>query len=107
MAMFVSHAWEEEIFEIRPIIFLVFAYPDNAILDDVGHNIIDFCSYSCTFSRHTKVQTSLALVVWLNENVRLSTLIVWNFEKCYIGNEEIFKFLRRISKILLTLGHNN
>ena len=76
MAMLVSDAGEEEIFEIRPIIFLVIAYSHEAGLDDVGHNHFSFCSYSCTFSRHTKAQTSLALVVWLNENVRLSTLLV-------------------------------
>lgn len=64
--MFVSDTREEQLFEVRPIIFLVFAYPDDAILDDVGHNHFSFCSYSCTFSRHTKAQTSLALVVWLN-----------------------------------------
>ena len=36
--MFVSHAGEEQLFEVLPIIFLVFAYPNNAILDDVGHD---------------------------------------------------------------------
>ena len=74
--MFVSDAGEKELFKELSIIFLVFAYLDDAILDDVGHNHFCFCSYSCTFSRHTKAQTSLALVVWLNENVRLSTHIV-------------------------------
>jgi len=29
------------------------------------------CLYSCTFSRHAKAQTSLALVIWLNENVHI------------------------------------
>ena len=29
------------------------------------------CSYSCTFSRHGKAQTSLALLIWLNENVHI------------------------------------
>ena len=74
--MLVVNAGEEYLLEVRPIIFLAFAYLDDAILNDVGHNHFSFCSYSCTFSRHTKAQTSLALVVWLNENVRLSTLIV-------------------------------
>ena len=29
----------------------------------------DIRSYSCSFSRHAKAQTSSALVIWLNENV--------------------------------------
>ena len=74
--MLIVNAGEEHLFESFAEIAVVVAYPHEAVLDDVGHNIIDFCSYSCTFSRHTKVQTSLALVVWLNENVRLSTLRV-------------------------------
>ena len=28
------------------------------------------CSVTCSFSRHAKAQTSLALVIWLNENVQ-------------------------------------
>ena len=36
--MFVSDAGEEQFFEVLPIIFLVFAYLDDALLDDVGHN---------------------------------------------------------------------
>ena len=42
--MFVSDAGEEHLFEVRPVIFLVFAYLDDAILDDVGHNHFCFCS---------------------------------------------------------------
>ena len=53
MAMFVSDAGEKELFKELSIIFLVFAYPDDAILDDVGHNYICFCltfySYSMDF----------------------------------------------------------
>ena len=70
--MLIANAGEEHLFEVRPIIFLVFAYPDDAILDDVGHNYFFF--------------------------VRLSTLIVLEKGKCYMRNEEIFIFLRRISK---------
>ena len=40
--MLVSHTWEEQLFEVLPIIFLVFAYPDDAILDDVSHNIFAY-----------------------------------------------------------------
>ena len=36
--MLLAEAWEEEIFEVLSVIFLVFAYPDDAGLDDVGHN---------------------------------------------------------------------
>ena len=32
-----------------------------------------FCSFSCTFSRHGIAQASLALLIWLNENVRISS----------------------------------
>ena len=88
-------------------IAVIIADSHEAGLDDVGHNIIDFCSYSCTFSRHTKAQTSLALVVWLNENVRLSTLIVWEKGKCYIENEEKVHFLRIIAEKCLSLPRNN
>ena len=42
--MLVSQTKEEHLLEVRPIIFLVFAYPDDAILDDVGHNHFLFCS---------------------------------------------------------------
>ena len=56
--MFVSDAGEEQFFEVLPIIFLVLAYPNNAILDDVGHNLFII--------------------------VRLSTLIVWEKGKCYM-----------------------
>ena len=48
--MFVSDAGEEHLFEVILIIFLVFAYPDDAILNDVGHNIIDFCSPFYSYS---------------------------------------------------------
>ena len=40
--MLVSDTWEEQLFEVLPIIFLVFAYPNNAILNDVGHNIFAY-----------------------------------------------------------------
>ena len=36
--MLIPDTWEEQLFEVLPIIFLVFAYPNNAVLDDVGHN---------------------------------------------------------------------
>ena len=42
--MLVSDAGEEHLLEVRSIFFLVFAYPDDAILDDVGHNHFLFCS---------------------------------------------------------------
>ena len=42
--MLLADAGEEQLFEVLPIIFLVFAYPNNAILDDVGHNHFCFCS---------------------------------------------------------------
>ena len=41
--MLVPDTWEEQLFEVLPIIFLVFAYPNNAVLDDVGHNNFVFC----------------------------------------------------------------
>ena len=40
--MFVSDAGEEEFLKVFTIVFLVFAYPDDAILDDVGHNYFFF-----------------------------------------------------------------
>ena len=36
--MLIPDTWEEQLFEVLPIIFLVFAYPNNAVLDNVGHN---------------------------------------------------------------------
>ena len=42
--MLVSDAGEEHLFAVIPIIFLVFAYLDDAILDDVGQNHFCFCS---------------------------------------------------------------
>ena len=42
--MLIANAGEEHLSEVRPIICLVFAYPDDAILDDVGHNHFVFCS---------------------------------------------------------------
>ena len=106
--MFVSHTREEQLFESFAEIAIIVAYPHEAGLDDVGHNhFVFFCSYSCTFSRHTKAQTSLALVVWLNENVRFSTLIVWEKGKCYIENEEKVHFLRIIAEKCLSLPRNN
>ena len=79
--MFLAEAWEEQFFEVLPIIFLVFAYPDDAILDDVGHNYFFF--------------------------VRLSTLIVWKKEKCYMLNEVFFIFLMRFVEKFLSLPRNN
>ena len=70
--MLLAEAGEEELLNVFTIVFLVFAYPDDAILDDVGHILFVF--------------------------VRLSTLIVWEEGKCYMRNEEIFIFLKRISK---------
>ena len=48
--MLVSDAGEEHLFEVIPIIFLVFAYLDDAILDDVGHNHFVFCSTFYSYS---------------------------------------------------------
>lgn len=56
--MLLAEAGKKEFFEVLTIIFLVFAYPDDAVLDDVGHN--HFCF------------------------VRLSTFIVWGKWKCYM-----------------------
>ena len=42
--MLLAEAGEEQLFEVLSIIFLVFAYPNDAILDDVGHNHFSFCS---------------------------------------------------------------
>ena len=61
--MLLAEAGEEQLFEVLSIIFLVFAYPDDAVLDDVGHK---------------------------HFFIRLSTLIVWKKGKCYMENEDIF-----------------
>ena len=79
--MLVSYTREEQLFESFAEIAVIVTYPHEAGLDDVGHNYVFF--------------------------VRLSTLIVLEKEECYMGNEEIFIFLSRISKLLLTLGQNN
>ena len=50
--MFVSDAGEEHLFEVLPVIFLVFAYPDDAILDDVGHNYFFLFIFMHLFSPH-------------------------------------------------------
>ena len=42
--MLVPDTWEEQLFEVLPIIFLVFAYLHDAVLDNVGHNNFVFCS---------------------------------------------------------------
>ena len=49
--MLISDAGEEHRLEVLPIIFLVFAYPDDAVLDDVGHNHFIFCSTFYPYSR--------------------------------------------------------
>ena len=41
--MFVSHTREEQFLESFAEIAVVVAYPDNALLDDVGHNYFCFC----------------------------------------------------------------
>ena len=41
--MLVPDTWEEQLFEVLPIIFLVFAYLHDAVLDNVGHNHFVFC----------------------------------------------------------------
>ena len=41
--MLVPDTWEEQLFEVLPIIFLDFAYLHDAVLDDVGHNHFVFC----------------------------------------------------------------
>ena len=42
--MLLAEAGEEEFLKVFTIVFLVFAYLDDAILDDVGHNHFSFCS---------------------------------------------------------------
>ena len=42
--MLLTDTREEKLFEVFTILFLVFAYTDDAILDDVGHNKYVFCS---------------------------------------------------------------
>ena len=44
--MFLAEAWEEKLFEVLAIIFLIFAYTDDAVLDDVGHNHLLFVRLS-------------------------------------------------------------
>ena len=41
--MLVPDTWEEQLFEVLPIIFLDFAYLHDAVLDNVGHNHFVFC----------------------------------------------------------------
>ena len=43
--MFIVNAGEEHLFEVLSIIFLVLAYPNDAILNDVGHNHFCFLSF--------------------------------------------------------------
>ena len=65
--MLVVDAREKQLFELLSEVFLIYAYPHKAMLDDVGHKHDNF--------------------------VRLSTLIVGKKWKCYIGNEDILSFL--------------
>ena len=58
--MFVSDAGEEQFFEVLPIIFLVLAYPNNVILDDVGHNHFVFVHIHAPFLATPKLKQ-----VWL------------------------------------------
>ena len=70
--MLLAEAGEEELLKVFTIVFLVFAYLDDAILNDVGHNYFFF--------------------------VRLSTLIVWEKGKCYMQNEDILSILSNFVK---------
>ena len=38
--MLLAEAGEDEFLKVFTIVFLVFAYPDDAILDDVGHKLL-------------------------------------------------------------------
>ena len=58
--MFVSDAGEEQFFEVLPIIFLVLAYPNNVILDDVDHNYFFFVHIHAPFLATPKLKQ-----VWL------------------------------------------
>ena len=60
--MFVSHTWEEQFFELLAEIAVTVAYPHEAGLNDVGHNLFVF--------------------------VRLSTLIVWKKLNCYMSEAQ-------------------
>ena len=40
--MLLAEAGEDELLKVFTIVFLVFAYPNNAILNDVGHNIFAY-----------------------------------------------------------------
>ena len=76
--MLLAEAWEKEFFEVLPIIFLVFEYPDNAILDDVGHNYFFF--------------------VWL------STLIVGGKAEMLRAECRNFQFFEENLKIIANFG---
>ena len=66
----------------NPIINLYFSVYADALLwyqrGKIDYNTfcMDFGSHP-TFSRHAKAQTSLALVIWLNENVQGIELDGW------------------------------
>ena len=58
--MLVSDAGEEQLLKVLPIIFLVFAYLDDALLDDVGHNYFVFVHIHAPFLATPKLKQ-----VWL------------------------------------------
>ena len=78
--MFLADTREEKLLKVFTIISFVVTYPHEAGLDDVGHNFLLF--------------------------VRLSTLIVWKKEKCYMLNEVFFIFLMRFVEKFLSLPRN-
>ena len=40
MFVLIVNARQEHLLEVLPIFYFIFEYPDDAILDDVGHNYI-------------------------------------------------------------------
>ena len=58
--MLISDAGEEHRLEVLPIIFLVFAYPHEAGLDDVGHKLFFFVHIHAPFLATPKLKQ-----VWL------------------------------------------
>ena len=58
--MLVVNAGEEHLLEVLPIIFLVFAYLDDAALDNVGYNYFFFVHIHAPFLATPKLKQ-----VWL------------------------------------------
>lgn len=70
--MLVAHTGEKYLLKILTEVFVVNAYPHDAVLDDIGH-------------KH-----------W--NTVRISTLIVCIKGNCYMENEDFFIFLMRFER---------